>query len=478
MGNYWYYVLVLVLFVHSATAEHGYYATDVLLGFPFLHAFRNWWSGKKATTREPRQLVQEFCDDRTVKSYHALIENSIAVASALSLAAPPGGGAGACDFSNNKTTAPACLHAILDHPEVTVGGCTCRTHCDASITESLYRCDWCYTENNCGLAGIWGRWDFCDHSQVVPYEKQSWQHKLETIWYGVEQTEESGARQSPLASFTESLKTTFERVGDVFPYKKPKSIHSNGVVCRVSLDVSEDSPFTGILSPGQRVHGVVRLGNGIDEELAGGVTPGAAFKFFRTGKPSANIMVSSGLAAEPNGNYDFFVRNMSNHLKFVSTVPIRGLRVKSVQASACFTRLGLSDACTYDQEGHASQEAPVFPYKLTLSSNLSTAESACSTADLLSRIRRTVITNTLLFAVTAWQSPDVETHIATITTESKCVTSKFGDDMLFFKHQGIEHDWQLRPDFFDDSAMQDCDISVSTGMSPPPVPGMCIDQDS
>ena len=42
-------------------------------------------------------------------------------------------------------------------------------------------------------------------------------------------------------------KTTFENEWDVMPAGRQKAIHGVGAVCPFTVDVSADSPFTGLL---------------------------------------------------------------------------------------------------------------------------------------------------------------------------------------------------------------------------------------
>jgi hypothetical protein len=92
---------------------------------------------------------------------------------------------------------------------------------------------------------------------------------------------------------------------------RAKLIHSQGVVAKVKLDVTNgDSPFTGLFKSGAD-YGLIRL------SLAGKastthMTPGFGLKFLRDGIDSANLVAMYRLAGQDNLN--FFANDFSNHI--------------------------------------------------------------------------------------------------------------------------------------------------------------------
>ena len=75
------------------------------------------------------------------------------------------------------------------------------------------------------------------------------------------------------------------------------------------MDISNDSPFTGVFKAGETVSGLIRLGAAADFP---GLTPGIGVKFLRTGTMSANLVALKSLDAIPNENYNFFAVTLSN----------------------------------------------------------------------------------------------------------------------------------------------------------------------
>ena len=72
-----------------------------------------------------------------------------------------------------------------------------------------------------------------------------------------------------------------------------------------------------------------------------------------------------------------------------------------------------------------------------------------------------IATGTKLYTLKAHKDPDDAegTVLGDVITTDKCVSSKFGDTRLFFRHQRIEEDKALRPEWanaFDDYCNRLC----------------------
>ena len=95
---------------------------------------------------------------------------------------------------------------------------------------------------------IFGYWDHCLYkdSSRPDYVALDWKTKHDQIWAEVKADPSLGAYH-PVAFFQESVVTTFENEWDVMPAGRQKAAHGVGGVCPFTVDVSEDSPFTGLL---------------------------------------------------------------------------------------------------------------------------------------------------------------------------------------------------------------------------------------
>ena len=111
---------------------------------------------------------------------------------------------------------------------------------------------------------------------------------------------------------------------------------------------------------------------------------------------------------------------------------------------------------TFDQDGKASSD-PVFPFKLTFEKGQVSFPIARpnSLQEFIDQFKAIPV-GSYLYAVKAHSNPDDEGwFLGNAVTTDNCVTSKFGDTKLFFRHRPVEEDMALRPEWTS-SYMNDC----------------------
>ena len=108
---------------------------------------------------------------------------------------------------------------------------------------------------------------------------------------------------------------------------------------------------------------MIRLGSAAPIAEGSGATPGGGVKFFRSGRPSADFVILNQLGPIADKNYNFFAVPLSNHIPEEAPLALAPLALKFCQAQSCPTKVGLSDACTYDQDGNKVDNV-VFPFKV------------------------------------------------------------------------------------------------------------------
>jgi len=334
-------------------------------------------------------------------------------------------------------------------------GCTCKKACGTNVYEDYGRCDWCYTKDGCGTSGLKGSWDYCEYSPMQDFESQLYSDKTAQLWSRI--TDPGVVDQSgPAHLFAKSLKdavsismiTPFDDQWEVLPPGREKVIHGQGVMCQFDLAVRPDSPFTGILASGTQ-SGLIRLGSAVslNEPLIGNIFPGFGIKFLRSGVHSAGFV---GLRkAGKGGSYNFFDSTFSNH------VPPEDALVKLnkfQQASGCIDMVGLSDVCSYTQDGQ-KVDKPVFPFELFFepTGEVNFEDQKKGNDDLLNELAG-IPDGTDVFEIRAFASPMDASQgnvitIGTLTTKGTCHRSLFGDQELFFRHQRMEEDFALAPDW-------------------------------
>ena len=107
-----------------------------------------------------------------------------------------------------------------------------------------------------------------------------------------------------------------------------QAIHGIGAVCQFTIDISNNSPFTGLFKAGETVSGLIRMGSAKDS----GFVPGVSVKMLRTGTKSANLMALFTLDELPNNNHNFFAVPLSNH---IANKP-EGLETKIAARRFCY----------------------------------------------------------------------------------------------------------------------------------------------
>merc|ERR1712151_211217 len=229
---------------------------------------------------------------------------------------------------------------------------------------------------------------------------------------------------------------------------------------KIKLDISADSPYTGLLEPGMK-EGMIRMGTSERFGPEGETTfPGIGWKFLRSGEHSGNFVTMHHHIA--SGFWNFFKLNQSNHLPpAIDTAKEKMLVKKFQEASQCFSKVGLADFTRYSQNGtkHATVK---FPFKLFFipSEEVQMPEKPITQDELLAQLSG-IKAGTKVFSVWACGKPsklelkptsDLDAcadalFLGDVITTSHCTTSDWGDNHLNFQHWRIEEDWQLEPSF-------------------------------
>jgi len=342
----------------------------------------------------------------------------------------------------------SCPQYIEQYTEpTTLKGCKCKSNCGAH-DGVLFRCDWCYTENGCGISTMippFQTYDYCHYLSNENYEKQTWQTKSRSLWKKLTENDTRGDFPKPEYLLVESVQTSFDNQWDHLPHGRKKVLHGVGSVCRVRLRISANSPYTGILAAGEISEGFIRMGSAIKMK-PDGIVPGNSIKFMRTGVHSANLLTLHKVSSKGLG-WDHFI-NQSTHVNQVENFKQWVGGQKFNQATNCINKLGHSDLCTWSQNGTKAAE-PIFPWIIHLEpGNIHFPPNIPVTVDELMNEYSKIPERSLIYTLHAKASPKAELeHVGVVETASKCQTSQYGDKKLFFRHQRIEEDFALRPEW-------------------------------
>ena len=153
----------------------------------------------------------------------------------------------------------------------------------------------------------------------------------------------------------------------------------------------------------------------------------------------------------PDFNHNFFAVPLRNHVPDDLGATVVPLAQKFCQTDHCITKVGLSDMCKYDQDG-TSYENPVFPFKLELTpADVQFMEHTPASMEEFMAQFDAIPVGTTVYTLKAYLSPEDSEGmvLGNVVTTDNCVSSLYGDTRMFFKHQYIEDDIALKPEWTD-----------------------------
>ena len=306
----------------------------------------------------------------------------------------------------------------------------------------------CYTSSSCGRASPMGTWDYCDYTQIdQSYENQTAAAKVAFLWAEIG-ADQNSDEYGPVDMATVAVMTTMDIGGDTMPEGRVKFIHKVGTVCKIDFAIDRTSPYSGLLAPGTSSQGFVRMGPGNSPMTnTSGVQPGLGIKLLRSGVQSGNFVAMVSLARLPDNSYNFMEAPFTNH--FPTPFPAGALPVmeKFSQASTCPLKVGLSDLTKFDSLGNQVAEN-VFPFKVELRAVYQLKNEPMAEGRLLDLLTEIPV-GVPLFEVYAYESPTsvAPQKIGEMVPNESCVKSKYGDSTFHVRHQRVEEDWALRPEW-------------------------------
>lgn len=256
--------------------------------------------------------------------------------------------------------------------------------------------------------------------------------------------------------FIESMNTSFDTFADdmpsQFPSRRPKLIHSVGVIMSAKWQAYPNS-FTGILGTGCS-NLYVRLSLAKAPATGEkGYAPGLSLKCLRDGVHSGNLFAMYSLQGQDSWN--FFKHDLTNHVPDVGAsagIIIAGLRSVFAKASNYPVMIGLSDLARYDERG-TNHTSPSFPFRLIFHPVTAIHNSfPDDPQNPFEEILAQGLQNPgPLYEVYAEMQPNdpmsLYKHVGTLVTTTPATTSNFADSLMFFQHTRMEEDLALVPDW-------------------------------
>lgn len=224
------------------------------------------------------------------------------------------------------------------------------------------------------------------------------------------------------------LGQTFDRTSDAFESPKKKLLHPFGSTVGLRFEMVQQA-LPGLLGDHHKC--VLARFSLAGDPKALGFTPGLALKFFVDGSPSRNIMVMNSLDGQGRDE-NFFARSFSNSLQppssFMLKIIERGFAL--VKKNPRF--LSIDHLLSVDKYGRTAGNSRSAPMQIILRPTASL--SADSRLDFRAKFQ-SIPKGTVLYEVFVRTADSKPVKIGNLRTITRFVSSSFGDNRLFFKHQ-------------------------------------------
>jgi len=244
------------------------------------------------------------------------------------------------------------------------------------------------------------------------------------------------------------LTTAFNRVSDEMEAGRPKLFHTYGTCAKAKIVSELGHNYTGLFEAGTTTIGIYRpsLGKIYDTKWL----PGAGFKCLIDGKPSVNYHTLFSLDGQEEGNYNFFASTVSNVIPGATTFKLK--TAEKVFQTALWllgfpsnqpenpNTMTLYEHASIKHDGTLIPEGSrAAPWRINFVPTQAVQQDATVKEDFRKKIS-TIPAGTQVYDLIAFRTKaDAEANInsvkiATLTTESEFVASKYCDEGIYMKH--------------------------------------------
>lgn len=250
-----------------------------------------------------------------------------------------------------------------------------------------------------------------------------------------------------LAMTFQELKTKTNLDSDIAPKGWKKYLHRRGVMAKVKIVAMEGSPFTGVFEGADCA--LLRLSLTYNPKGSKGVAPGLALKVLRDSTSSANVSALYSLEGQGK-DYNFLKHSLSNIVPIGNSIGTKLIHRLFKRVTDYPEELKLADMAKIDSKGK-SEKSIKHPTQIFFVPNKEL--SFASTEHDIRRDLISVTPGTTLYTIHAlkntkpgfdyssYQESDIpkliaqSEPIAQIVTTSKFLSSEFGDEGIFFRHE-------------------------------------------
>jgi hypothetical protein len=232
------------------------------------------------------------------------------------------------------------------------------------------------------------------------------------------------------------LSVSMDRSKDELPTGRKKLLHERGSVVKVEYIADATAPYSGLW---KGAVGIARLSLAASPEGGASFTPAIALKMFIDGKPSQNLQVM--FSSDGQGqNFDFFGNTFTNILPQPQSTATKVAGLLFKKANPFPNAIGLDGFSKTDRAG-VSVDRLRAPHKALF---VPTPEvkaikrASTSSVDFRTDLAK-IPSGTVLYEVLAdgFAQPE-PVHIGKLVTRSAIIAARYGDEQLFFKHEGAK----------------------------------------
>jgi hypothetical protein len=270
------------------------------------------------------------------------------------------------------------------------------------------------------------------------YEARSATQKLDTLW-NERLVASKNAAPTPWTKISLfklialDLSVSLKHAADEMPAGRRKLVHERGSVAKIEFIADRDSPYTGMYKGGV---GLARLSLAQDPGDKNFV-PGLAIKLMVDGHPSENIITMLSIDGQ-GANFDFFANTFSNIIP--DAVSTGGKIIAGIFAKGNPTpnHLDINAVGKRDRKGNevARPESPEQLFFVPALSVKAVPRKSSPQVDFREDLANIPAGSTLYDVLASRVAGEAPVHIGKILTTSEMISARYGDEGLFFKHQG------------------------------------------
>lgn len=167
---------------------------------------------------------------------------------------------------------------------------------------------------------------------------------------------------------------------------------------------------------------------------------------------SANLVAMYSVNGQP-GEWNFFEHDFTNHIPPLYGAGIQALAKKFSSHTDFIQEVGLSEFANFQEDG--TEDGPIFPFKIVFEPAPDIAKKYSNTKpnnamDYITQLTN-IPANSTLYNIYGYTAPiqygGDKLLIGSLVLDGSMVTSRFGDQQLYFRHQDMAEDLVIRKEW-------------------------------